>query len=193
MTKILRIDASARHDDSISRRLADRLVARFPGAEVTTRDLTRSLPHLDEGFTTATFTPPEARSPAQNAALSLSDQLLGEVQAADILVISTPIYNFSIPSALKAWIDQITRFGLVFHYTDTGPEGLLTGKRAFVLAASGGTEIGAANDFATPYLHYVLGFMGITDVTTLGAATMNDADAAIAAAQARLDALDLAA
>ena len=122
----------------------------------------------------------QVRTDDEHAALALSDALLAELQAADTLVIATATYNFNIPASLKAWIDQITRAGIAFHYTETGPEGLLTGKRAVVLRASQGTPTGADHDFATPYLTFALGFIGITDVTFL--------DVPAEAGQAEIDA-----
>lgn len=167
---ILRIDSSTRTDASVSRKLADDVLARYGGATVTTRNLGDGIPHIDEGFTRATFTPPEARSDADKAALALSDQIVAEVQAADLIVISMPVYNFSLPSTLKAWIDQLARVGVTFRYTENGPVGLLEGKRVIVVSASGGTALGAPYEFASPYLSHVLGFMGLTDVSFVGAA-----------------------
>ncbi|WP_371168589.1 FMN-dependent NADH-azoreductase [Aliiroseovarius sp. 2305UL8-7] len=168
MTHILRIDSSARHEGSVSRALADKLLARTPEATVTQRDLADGIPHLDAIWTKATFTPPEERTAEENAALALSDELIAEVQAADVIVISAAIYNFSIPSTLKAWIDHLARVGVTFHYGEDGnPVGLINGKRVVFLTASGGTPAGAPHDFATPYLKFVLGFMGITDVDVI--------------------------
>jgi FMN-dependent NADH-azoreductase len=116
---------------------------------------------------TGTFTPADARSDAQNEALSFSDTLVAEVIAADTIVIGTPIYNFGAPAVLKAWIDQIARAGVTFQYTENGPEGLLEGKKVIIAVASGGTQIGSDYDFASPYLKFALGFLGITDVTVL--------------------------
>lgn len=185
MTKILRIDASARKGGSVSRELTDALIARLPGADVTTRDLADApVPHLTEDWVNGTFTPPEARSAAQNEALSLSDTLVAELQAADLLVISTGIYNFGVPSVLKAWVDQVARAGVTFQYGENGPEGLLTGTRAVIVSASGGTPAGAPHDFAVSWLKFVLGFLGITDVQVVEAAGMSgDAEATLAAAQ----------
>lgn len=181
---ILRIDSSARRDGSVSRSLADRYLARLTG-DVTTRDLADGLPHLDGVWAGATFTPPEARSAEQNAALALSDELLAEVNAADTIVISSPIYNFTIPSTLKAWLDHLARVGVSFHYTEEGPVGLLTGKRVVVLVASGGVPVGSPMDFATPYLKHMFGFMGITDVEVIGAAGADG----LPGAEASIDAL----
>lgn len=194
---ILRLDASMRHAGSVSRRLTDaalaRLTAAHPGATVVTRDLAQGLPFIDDTWVGATFTPPDQRSPAQAAGLALSDTLVAELQAADTLLIGTPVYNFGVPAALKAWVDQIVRVGVTFKYTETGPVGLLTGKRAILLVATGGTEIDSGIDYATPYLRFVLGFVGITDVTVVGAAKLlGEADGgvkAVAAAEAQIAAL----
>lgn len=165
--KILRLDASARHDGSLSRRFADAVIAGLPGAQVITRDLSAGVPQITEHYTSGTFKAPEDRTTEERAALAMSDELLAELQAADTLLIATATYNFNIPASLKAWIDQVARAGLAFRYTENGPEGLLTGKRAIVLRASQGTPTGADHDFATPYLTFALGFVGITDVTFL--------------------------
>lgn len=167
---ILRIDSSARTDESFSRKLADDVLARYPNATIATRNLGEGIPHIDADFTRATFTPPEARSDVDNAALALSDKIVAEVQAADLIVISMPVYNFSVPSTLKAWVDHLARVGVTFHYTENGPVGLLEGKRVIVVSASGGTPVGALYEFASPYLTHVLGFMGLTDVSFVGAA-----------------------
>lgn len=166
---ILRIDASARSTGSASRRFADAVLAGLPAATITRRDLATGVEQISADFVTGTFKPQEARSPEEIAALALSDQLFAEVAAADTLVISMATYNFNIPASLKAWIDQTFRAGLAFRYTEAGPEGLLTGKRALVLRASNGTPTGADHDFATPYLRFALGFIGINDVTFLDA------------------------
>ncbi len=165
---VLHIDTSARFTDSASRAASAALVAEQNASHVIRRDLSETtLPFLDEGFAQATFTPPEARTEAQKEALAISDTLVSELQAADTLVIGVAMYNFSIPASLKAWIDQIARAGVTFAYTETGPKGLLEGKKAVITIASGGTEIGSDIDFASNYLRFVLGFVGITDVTIL--------------------------
>ncbi|UWQ15036.1 NAD(P)H-dependent oxidoreductase [Aliiroseovarius sp. M344] len=170
MTHILRIDSSARTEGSISRALADKVIAKYAGASVTGRDLADGIPHLDAAWTKATFTPVDARSADDTAALALSDQIVAEVQAADLIVISAATYNFSIPSSLKAWIDQLVRSGVTFRYREDGtPEGLLTDKRVIVVTASGGTPIGAAHDFISPYLTFILNFMGLSDVEFISA------------------------
>lgn len=189
---LLRIDASARRTGSVSRQLTDDVIARLGAAEVITRDLLETpVPQITEDWVTANFTPAAERSADQAATLALSDALVAEVQAADTIVIGLPIYNFGVPAALKAWVDQVARAGVTFQYTANGPEGLLTGKRAVVAVASGGTEAGSEIDFATGYIRHVLGFLGISDVTFVAAdRLMVDAEAAMRTAQAQVDALD---
>jgi FMN-dependent NADH-azoreductase len=191
MTNIaLRIDASARREGSVSRDLTDKVISHLAPARTITRDLAQGLPLIDEAWVGANFTPTDQRTPEQVETLALSDALIAEVTAADTLVIGLPIYNFGVPAALKAWIDQIARAGVTFQYTETGPKGLLSGKRAIVVVASGGTEAGSDIDFATGYIRHVLGFIGIEDVTLVTAdRLMVDADASLAKATAQLDAL----
>ncbi|SFC50622.1 FMN-dependent NADH-azoreductase [Tropicimonas isoalkanivorans] len=163
---ILRIDTSARRANSVSRTLTDAIVARFPEASVTTRDLAAApLPHINEGFVTVTKgSAQDTLSDTQRDMIALSDALIEELRAADTIVIGLPVYNFAVPSGLKAWIDLVARAGETFRYSEAGPEGLLKGKRAIIAMASGGTEAGSEIDFATPYLRHVLGFIGITDI-----------------------------
>jgi FMN-dependent NADH-azoreductase len=171
--KILKIDASARRDGSMSRILVeDLLVAledRYGALDITNRDLADGLPFIDEDWVKANFTPDEQRTDSHRGTLAGSDALVAELQDADVLVIGSPIYNFSIPAVLKAWIDMIARARLTFRYTDSGVEGLLRGKKAFVVVPSGGVPIGSPADFATPYLRHALGFVGISDVEFIGA------------------------
>lgn len=170
---ILRVDASARSDASVSRQLADQIiagmVAKHPDATVITRDVTNRLPLVDEAWITANFTPPADRTPEQEKALALSDSLIAELKAADLIVIGVPLYNFGIPASLKAWIDMIIRVGVTFRYTEDGPVGFLTGKKAILNFASGGTAIGSAGDFASTHLKFVLNFIGITDIQVVHA------------------------
>jgi FMN-dependent NADH-azoreductase len=190
MTHILRIDASARRQNSISRDLTDQIVEKLSPETVTTRDLAQGIALLDEAWIGANFTPADARTAEQAQTLALSDALVAEVQAADTLVIGLPIYNFGLPAALKAWIDQVARVGVTFRYTEAGPEGLLTGKRAIIALASGGTEAGSAIDFATGYIRHLLGFIGITDVTFVTADRMAlDPEATLAGARQQVAAL----
>lgn len=193
-SSILRIDASARREGSISRDLADRIIARFPEANVTTRDLASGLPLINETWVGANFTPEADRSPEQRDTLALSDELIAEVKAADTLVIGLPIYNFGVPATLKAWVDQIARAGVTFRYSEAGPEGLLTGKRAIVIVASGGTEAGSDLDFATGYMRHMLSFIGIRDVEFVTADRLAlDMDGTLQSARNQIDALRLAA
>lgn len=169
---ILRIDASARKDGSISRELADLYIDRIAerrAVRVETRDTSDGLPLVTQDWITANFTPDGDRTTDNRAVLATSDRLVDELKRNELLVISTPIYNFGIPAALKLWVDQVARAGLTFRYTDKGPVGLLDGKRAVILVASGGTKVGSDIDFATPYLCHVLGFIGITDVEIIAA------------------------
>lgn len=138
MTTLLRLDTSARHANSVSRQMVDRITDRFENAQILTRDLSDALPQIDETWVGANFTPAEDRSEEQRAALALSDALIAELKAADVLVIGLPVYNFGTPAAFKAWVDQIARAGVTFRYTENGPEGLMSGKRAIVAYASAG-------------------------------------------------------
>ncbi len=191
---ILRIDASARKTDSVSRDLSDRIIARFNDAEVIIRDLANPLPLLDQDWVGANFTPADDRSPEQKEKLKLSDQLVDELRAADTIVFGVPIYNFGVPAALKAWIDLISRVGETFQYTETGPVGLLEGKRAIIAVASGGTPVGSDMDFASGYLRHLLGFIGISEVTFISADQLAiDAVATLNAAHEAVDNLELAA
>ncbi len=172
MTRILRIDASARTEASVSRDLTARLAQRLAGEDghITLRDVGVTPPRfVDEAWVGANFTAPEDRSEAQRDELASSEALVEELEAADHIVIGAPIYNFSVPAALKAWIDQVARARRTFVYTEDGPEGLLKGKTAWLVVASGGTPVDSEIDFATPYLRHVMGFLGITDVRVIDA------------------------
>ena len=196
--KILRIDASARFEGSVSRDLNDRIIERLSAQgpiEIVTRDLARSdLPLLDAAWIASNFTPAAERTPEQVETLRLSDSLVDEIRAADMLLIGLPIYNFGVPTAFKAWIDLIARAGVTFAYSESGPKGLLDGKRAIVTVASGGTEMGSDIDFATGYVRHVLGFIGITDVVFIAADRLAlDAEGTIEKAHRAIDSLPLAA
>ena len=188
-TTVLRLDASMRHTGSVSRQLTDKMMAvlkaRHPGLSVDTLDLAKTpVGYVDETWIGANFTPAEERGAGQTAALAGSDALVERLKAADILVLGVPIYNFGVPAAFKAWIDQVCRARVTFRYTPEGPEGLLTGKTAYVGMASGGTELGSPIDHASGYIRFILGFMGITDVTFVAADQLmvdaSRADAALA-------------
>ncbi|HEX8739001.1 MAG TPA: NAD(P)H-dependent oxidoreductase [Casimicrobiaceae bacterium] len=166
---ILQINSSARGRDSHSTRLANRIVgalrAEEPGAELTIRDVGH-FPHpaLDEAAVGALFTPAEARTPDQAARVAEDDRLIAELQAADIVVLGVPMYNFGIPVQLKNWIDAIARRGVTFRYTEHGSEGLLAGKKVYVALARGGRYRDTPADSQVPYLKTVLGFLGLTDI-----------------------------
>ena len=185
--KVLRIDSSGRVQDSVTRQLADLFMAQLQhqGREiqVTTRDVAHGIPFINEAWINANFTDPAQRSEQQRETLAYSDSLVQEIMAADVLVIGAPIYNFGIPAALKAWIDMIARARLTFRYGENGPIGLLTGKQAYLIMASGGTPLGSDIDFASTYLRHVLAFIGITQVETIAAERlMQQGDAARATA-----------
>lgn len=192
---ILRIDASARRTGSVSRDLADKVISRIaPEAHVTVRDLADGLPLIDEAWVGANFTPVDERSEDQREKLALSDTLVDELKAADTVVIGLPIYNFGVPAAFKAWVDLVARAGVTFQYSEYGPKGLLEGKRAIVVVASGGTEAGSEIDFATGFVRHVLSFIGITDVEFVAAdRLMLDAEGTMKKALDQVDALPAAA
>lgn len=173
MTNILHITASIRgNDQSVSRSLSGKLVESFAktGATVTTRDLAQNdLPFIDADRFAANLAPYADRTEAQHDLAKIADTLIDELKAADVIVFGVPIYNFSAPSTLKAWADLVARAGATFRYTATGPEGLLTGKKAYIAIASGGTTVGSEIDFMSPWLKFFLGFLGITDVEIVAA------------------------
>lgn len=190
---VLRIDASARREGSVTRDLASQIIDQIGATDVTSRDLADGLPLITEAWVGANFTPEDQRSDAQKAELALSDTLIAEVKAADTIVIGLPIYNFGVPAAFKAWIDQVARAGVTFRYSENGPVGLLEGKRAILAVASGGTEAGSAIDFATGYARHVLGFIGIHDVEIVAAdRLMLDADSSMKKATDEIAALQAA-
>lgn len=185
---ILRIDASARKHGSTSRALTDALIDKLSPVSVAVRDLSQPLPFVTEDWIGANFTDEAERSAEQRETLALSDQLVEELVAADTLVLGVPVYNFGIPAALKAWVDLIARARKTFRYTETGPVGMLTGKKAYVALASGGTEIGSEIDFASGYLRQILSFVGIEDVTFVAAdQQMVKGDAAMNVAQQQIE------
>ena len=189
--RILEISASGRKQGATSRLLTGELIAalqsRHGSVQVRRRDLADGVPFVDDAWIAANFTADEDRDSGQRDVLAYSDRLVTELQEADIIVLGTPIYNFSIPAALKAWIDMITRARLTFRYAESGPEGLLQGKKAYVVVASGGVAIGSDYDFASPYLRQVLAFVGITDVEFVAAEQLNSKfDESIDAARVRI-------
>ncbi|PCC75358.1 FMN-dependent NADH-azoreductase [Nannocystis exedens] len=196
MTTLLRIDASARFEGSSSRRLADHFEARWrathPGAQVIVRDLARTpVPHVDGPTIAAFYGAPVG--PDRPAGVALSDALIAELRAADHLLVSSPLYNQSLPSTLKAWIDHVVREGHTFVTRDRRPVGLLDGTSASIVIARGGVTSARVDDFETPYLRAILGFVGITrvEVITVEGTAHDEATRSqrFAAAQAQVDRL----
>jgi FMN-dependent NADH-azoreductase len=181
MTRLLHVSSSPLPAASKSRAVADEFVTAWkaarPDTVVTERDLVASaIPHFGTDLITAFGTPAEQRSAEQAAAIARADEIIAEVEAADVVVIGAPMHNFSISSTLKAWIDHLARAGRTFRYTAAGPEGMLTGKKAFVILSRGGIYSegpAQAMDFQEPYLRAVLGFLGLTDVTFIRAEGLN--------------------
>ncbi|MCB1772484.1 MAG: NAD(P)H-dependent oxidoreductase [Gammaproteobacteria bacterium] len=189
---ILRIDSSLRGDDSISRRLGDNVVERLlrqhPNATVEHVDLAGGMPSIDAAWVAANFTAAEQRSAVQRERLAASDAAVAQLRRADAIVLTTPVYNFSVPAALRDWIDHVCRAGMTFRYTEHGPEGLLADRPVYLVVASGGVELGGPVDFASTYLRQVFRFIGISDVHLVGAErTAADSDAAVAGAMRQLD------
>ena len=182
MAKLLVVETSPRGDYSISRGLTRRFVAEWraahPRGEVVERDLMETdLPFVTAPWLQAYFTPPEQHSPEMKEALRLSDELVAELLATDHLVIATPVYNYNVPAALKAWIDHVVRKGLTL---GTDGSGLVVGKKATVLLASGGVYTEGSpirdRDIATQYLRLILNVIGITDVTFIAAGNAKAVD-----------------
>ena len=204
MTKVLILDSAATGEQSVSRKLVDGLVAdltaREGGAEIVRRDIGGDpIPHLTPE-TVFAIRSGEASTEAGAGALTLSDALIEELKAADVLVIGAPMYNFGIPSTLKAWFDHVLRARVTFRYTEKGPEGLVTGKKAIVVESRAGLYSEgplAAMDSQEPHLRTLLGFMGITDVTFVRAEKLamgpDAAQASLASASGQLRELALAA
>lgn len=173
MTRILHINSSVRNTDSISRKVTREFLNKWqanePNAVIVERDLAAyPLPHLTEKTLGAFFTPAEKRTAEQAQIAQLSDTLVQELFDADVIVIGAPMYNFSITSGLKAWVDHVARAGVTFKYGAQGPVGLLTGKKVYIFTSSGGVySAGPAQgmDFLATYLRTVLGFIGLSDIT----------------------------
>jgi FMN-dependent NADH-azoreductase len=184
MAQVLVIESSARGADSVSRQLSAQFLRQWqvahPHDSVQVRDLAlEPVPHLDAALLGGWMKPAGQQSAAEREALARSEQLTDELLAADVLVLAAPMYNFAIPSTLKAWLDHVLRAGVTFRYTATGAEGLLSGKRAIVLTARGGIYQGSGLDQQEPYLRQVLGFIGIDQVEFVHAEGLNmGADAA---------------
>lgn len=166
---ILQINSSARSTDAQSTKVANAIVAQLTvkqvNAVVTVRDLAKT-PHpvIDESTLQALFTPADQRTAEQASRVALDDALIAELQAADVLVLGCPMYNFGVTVQLKSWIDAIARAGVTFQYTATGPVGLIEGKKVYVALTRGGMHRDGATDTQVPYLKTVLGFLGMKDV-----------------------------
>ncbi len=189
---LLRLDASASGDDSNSRKLGDVLARQieglYPESEIRQRDLNQGLSFIDADWITANFSASDERDESQNQRLALSDQLIAELQWADHIVLTTPMYNFGIPATLKTWIDLICRAGITFRYAADGPEGLLKNKRIDIIITTGGAPLGSPVDFVSGYLKQIFTFIGIEDVNIIGADQMNiDAEASYARALTQID------
>jgi FMN-dependent NADH-azoreductase len=178
MSTLLHIDSSPLYGRSVSRQLTGAFVTQWkfshPDGRVIDRDLNAtSIPPINAEWVGAVYTPEEARTPQQQEQLSLSDSLLAELAQADEYILGVPMHNFGVPSVLKLWIDQITRVGKTFSYADGRPKGLIVGKKATFIIATGGiydaqTQMASFN-FVEPYLRSLFGFLGLTDVTFLTA------------------------
>ncbi|MCB1725410.1 MAG: NAD(P)H-dependent oxidoreductase [Chromatiaceae bacterium] len=192
VTRVLRIDSGVGGTGSVSRELGDEIIRRLhrdsPRLVIDHVDLTNGIDAIDHDWVAANFTMPAERDATAGDRLVDSDRAIAALSAADAVVITAPIYNFSIPSTLKAWIDHVCRAGVTFRYTPQGPQGLLADRPVYLAMASGGVAFGSAADFASTYLRHVLGFIGIADVRLVGAAGVaRERGAAIAAALDQLD------
>lgn len=176
MKTILKIDASARKNGSISRELSERLTNHLATQEIETevidRDLSEGVSLLTEAHIGAFYTPADKRSQEQRDLLNESDLLVSELQKADTIVLATPMYNFGVPASLKAYFDLVARVGLTFKYSEKGPKGLLEGKKAYVIIATGGTALESAIDYTSGHIKTFLGFVGISDVEFIPADQM---------------------
>ena len=170
MTTLLQINASLNNGNGQSSQLANQFVAayrrRYPGAKIVKRDVAAAepVPHLNAERFGSFITKPEERSAAQHAVVAYSDTLINELRQADVIVLGLPMYNFGLPSQLKAYFDHIARAGVTFKYTEKGPVGQLTGKKVYVFAARGGVYVGTPLDTQTSYVRDFLRFLGMDDV-----------------------------
>ena len=195
---VLLLNSSGKQTESISRKLAAQIVSTLKkhgkADTVIDRDVASGLPFVNDEWISANFTPEDQRSDEQKQILSLSDSLVAELIDADTLVLGVPIYNFGVPATFKAWVDMIARVGKTFRYTATGPEGLVTDKKVYLIIASGGTPIGSDIDFASGYVKQALRFVGITDVTIIDAAAVasRGIDTVLESAEQQINRIDYA-
>lgn len=193
MANILFINSSARNAASISRKVTGEFIAKLqaaqPGSTVVERDVAANpVPHLDENILGAFFTPADKLSAEQQALHAVSTDLIAEINAADVIVIGAPMYNFAIASTLKTWIDHVTRAGITFKYTESGPVGLLQNKKVYVFTSRGGFYSegpGKVMDFHEPYLRAMLNFIGLTDITFVHTEGLGMGEAAVEKAVAQ--------
>ncbi len=178
MTRLLAITSSPNPDGSVTNALVqdftENWISAYSNTEITRRDVGLTPPpHLDIATIGSFYTSPDERNAGARQRIALSDTLVEELEAADIVVIGAPMHNFGLPSGLKTWIDHVARVGRTFAYTEQGPKGLLEGKKVFVLGARGGdyslTSPTHGMDFVTPYLKTALGFIGLSDITFINA------------------------
>jgi len=169
MTTILQLNASIFGDDGHSSRMADHFISLWhrldPRAQVIRRDFAEDpIPHLTASRFHAALPPAGERTPEQKEDARIADELVEELLAADVLVLGLPMYNFNVPSTLKAWFDHVARAGTTFRYTKEGPEGLVNVKKAYVFAARGGKYNQGADELQTPYIRQFLRFLGIEEI-----------------------------
>jgi FMN-dependent NADH-azoreductase len=194
MTTLLQINASINNGNGESSRLANQFVAAFhkshPKATIVVRDVAAAepVPHLNAERFGAFITKPEGRTAAQQAVVAYSDALINELKQADIIVLGLPMYNFGVPSQLKAYFDHIARLGVTFEYTEKGPVGKLTGKKVYVFAARGGVYEGTPMDTQTSYVRDFLRFLGMSDVEFIYAEGLHMSPQSKQAALAKADA-----
>ena len=171
MTTLLQLNTSINNGNGLSSQLARQFVASYrkahPGVQLRVRDVAAAepVPHLDAERFGAFISKPEERTPEQQAFVAYSDMLIEELRKADVIVLGLPMYNFGVPSQLKAYFDHVARAGVTFKYTEQGPVGQLTGKKAYVFATRGGVYAGTPLDTQTSYVRDFLRFLGISDVT----------------------------
>jgi FMN-dependent NADH-azoreductase len=199
VTTLLQLNTSINNGNGESSRLARQFVTAFkqrhPAARIIVRDVAAAqpVPHLDAERFGAFITKPQDRNPAQQAVVDYSDSLIAELAAADVIVLGLPMYNFGVPSQLKAYFDHVARAGVTFKYTDKGPVGLLTGKKAYVFATRGGVYEGTPLDTQTGYVRDFLRFIGISDVEFVYAEGLainpQSKEAGLARAAARIELL----
>jgi FMN-dependent NADH-azoreductase len=181
--KVLHIDASPRTVRSVTRKLTSAFInalrLKHPGLKVTHHDIGHHPPaFISDAWVGAAFAPADQNDPAMKGVLQHSDELTTELIATDLLVIGSPMHNFTVSASLKAWIDQVVRTDRTFRITEAGVEPLLKGKKAIIVTSRGGFVAGTAYDFQEPYLRTILGFIGITDVTFVHAEGVNEGEQA---------------